>query len=287
MFNICIIKPENYIHYKAFSELVELIYFSMIELGLKVQIRENYIEPSAQNIMIGIHLLDLGMRGQLPKNTIILNTEQIHSDKSEAVNRILEWAKYFKVWDYSLKNIEKFKLCGIESIGYLKIGFQKELVRIKKTNQLDVDVLFYGALNNRRGLVLERLKSTGLRVQILFGTYGEERDHWISRSKVVLNHHYYESQIFEVVRVFYLLTNSKAVVGEVGGNTTIESQYLNSIIPSKYDNLGVTCMNIAKNDKMREELEMRAYDIFSKNAQKYYTSEILDTINYKDNKIKP
>ena len=77
----------------------------------------------------------------------------------------------------------------------------------------------------------------GLTVKSLFGVYGKERDAWIERSKLVINHHYYQSQIFEVVRVFYLLTNSVAVVGEVNDTTSIDHIYKEGIHPVQYDGL--------------------------------------------------
>jgi len=110
--------------------------------------------------------------------------------------------------EYSPKNIEKFLQVGIDKTKLLKIGYQKELARLDLSKPKDIDVLFYGSMNERRKAILDELELKGLKVKTLFGIYGQERDHWIERSKVVLNHHYYESQIFEIVRVFYLLTNS-------------------------------------------------------------------------------
>ena len=43
--NICLIKPDNYIHSYAFLELGELIYFSLLELGYEATLRFNQIEP--------------------------------------------------------------------------------------------------------------------------------------------------------------------------------------------------------------------------------------------------
>ena len=61
----------------------------------------------------------------------------------------------------------------------------------------------------------------GINVKALFGVYGRERDKLIARSKIVLNMHHYSSQIFEIVRVFYLLTNRKAVVAECNARDAI------------------------------------------------------------------
>ena len=49
----------------------------------------------------------------------------------------------------------------------------------------------------------------------------------IARAKVVLNLHHYASHIFEVVRAFYLMTNGKAIVGEVSPTTSGDPDYAN------------------------------------------------------------
>ena len=198
-FNICLIKPESYIHSLAFMELGELIYYSLIEVGYQASISFNNLNPDCKNIIIGCHLLHPSHFELIPKSSIILNTEQIYNDKTPWNENIYFWAKRFQTWDYSQRNIEKFHRLGIKNVKLLKIGYQKELNRISEADYQDIDVLFYGSLNERRKFVIDKLVEKGLNVKILFGVYGKDRDQWISRSKVVLNHHHYNSEIFEVV----------------------------------------------------------------------------------------
>ena len=46
MFNICIVKPKNYIHYQAFTEVAELIHFSLLNLKLKSSISFNHLDTN-------------------------------------------------------------------------------------------------------------------------------------------------------------------------------------------------------------------------------------------------
>jgi hypothetical protein len=275
-FNICLIKPDNYIHSYAFIELGELIYFSLKDLGFEATLLFNHVEPSAKNILIGCHLLDPKFIEQVPKSTIILNTEQIYSDTSDWNSTIFRWAANFEVWDYSQRNIQKFNEIGVDRAKILKIGFQKELARLDSSIKKDVDVLFYGSLNERRKSILEKLTAEGLTVKTLFGVYGQERDSWIERSKVVLNHHFYNSQIFEIVRVFYLLTNSVAVVGEVNESTSIDAMCREGIYAANYDNLVAGCLELARNDAVRKKIQMEALDSITRYPQKLFTREVLD-----------
>jgi hypothetical protein len=115
------------------------------------------------------------------------------------------------VWDHTLRNIEKWKAMNrLHAPSHVPLGYVPELSRIKASQAQDIDVLFYGSLNERRTAILNALKNAGLKVHTVFGVYGEQRDESIARCKVVLNIHFYETRVFEFVRIAYLLANSKA-----------------------------------------------------------------------------
>ena len=275
--NICLIRPDKYIHSYAFLELGELIYFSLKDLGFEATLGFNQIVPDVKNILIGCHLLDPKFIEQVPKSTIILNTEQIYSDTTDWNKNIFAWVTNFEVWDYSIRNIEKLEEIGVNKVKLFKIGFQKELARLDRSKKKDVDVLFYGSINERRKDILEKLVAKGLTVKTLFGVYGRERDEWVERSKLVLNHHFYNSQIFEIVRVFYLLTNSVAVVGEVNESTSIGTMCREGIYAAKYDDLVAGCVELIKDDAVRQRIQVEALNSISKYPQKFFTQETLDT----------
>lgn len=272
-FNICLIKPVGYIHSDAFIELAELIMFSLRELGVEANIGFNAINPDSRNILIGCHLLDVSIISQLPKSTIILNTEQLQGTPWNA--NIFKWLKSFDVWDYSLKNIENMAANGVPSAKHLNIGFQKELRRIEKKPERDIDVLFYGSTNERRQKVLDDLVSSGLTVKSLFGVYARERDDYIARSKIVLNHHFYKPEIFEVVRVSYLLSNSVAVVGEVNETTSIDDVYRSAITAARYDDLVDACLKLAHDGARLKEAEDRGFAVLAQYPQSVYTSALI------------
>ena len=274
-FNICLVAPDNYVHSLAFLELGELIHYSLKELGLQTKIAFNNIESDQKNILIGCHLLNPSLISQLPRNTIILNTEQIYKDDTPWNQTIFDWAAMFDVWDYSIKNIEKFNSLGINNVQHFQIGFQQELSRIVKAENQDIDVLFYGSINDRRKIIIDALIKNGLKVKTLFGVYGKSRDEWISRSKIVLNHHFYHSQIFEVIRVFYLLTNSVAVMGEVNETTWIPAAYKAGICAAKYEDLIEKCMDLINNQVKRKALQENALESISRHPQKLFMSELL------------
>ena len=72
-------------------------------------------------------------------------------------------------------------------------------------NPKDIDVMFYGTANSRRNIILgilkEQLQSHGYNMTVVSTLFGAELLDHISRSKVVLNVHYYANSIFESDRV--------------------------------------------------------------------------------------
>ena len=280
MINVCLIKPKNYIHYLALQELAELIHFSVLELGLKSQITFNYCDnnPSTKNIVLGAHLLNDNLIGDIPENTIIFNTEQIESITENWKKKILNLArKNIIFWDYSQYNLDYLsKTINIKG-KLFQIGYQKELNRINHNIDKNIDVLFYGSINARREHIINKLKDRKINVKTLFGVYGKERDDLIAKSKLILNMHMYDSKIFEIVRVFYLLSNSIPVLTEVGSDTKFNNDFLDLICKSTYENIEKNIIYLLENDKKRIELGENGLNAIKKFPQIKFTEQILNT----------
>jgi hypothetical protein len=272
-FNICIVRPEGYVHSLAFLELAELLLWSLRELGHDAQSGFNGIRADSRNILIGCHLLGPEAIARVPRSTVVLNTEQI-DEALPTTPAILAWARQFEVWDYSERNLATFARLGVPGAKRLRLGFQKELVRIPKREPRDIDVLFYGAVNDRRRRVVEALRARGLAARHVFGAYGEVRDRLIGASKVVLNLHYYDTQIFEVIRVFYLLTNAVAVVAEVNASTSIDPAYRDGTRAVPYEGLVDACVEAVATRAWRD-LEGRGFAAISRQPQAPLTAALL------------
>jgi hypothetical protein len=273
-FNICIIQPQGYIHSLAFFELAELIVYSLRDLNHDAILQFNKIDNDRKNILIGFHLLDIKYLTQIPKDTVLINAEQFLGGTPWNEN-ILKWIKSFEVWDYSQQNIDAFKNMGLSNIHLLRLGYQKELNRIQNIAVQDIDIFFYGSINQRRAQVLDSLKNSGLNVHTSFGVYGKDRDDLIARSKVVLNLHYYDSEIFEVVRVFYLLSNGIPTVGEVNSSTCIPKEYKETVKEAHYNDLISACKLMVENEGLRKSQGKTGLEAIKRHPQAAYTKELL------------
>lgn len=275
-YNICLAEPQNYIHSGAFYEIADLLLYALRELGYEAALKKNGIDPAARNILIGVHLLSPSMAAQMPSDTIVLNTEQLGGTPASWNQNILEWfSRGFTLWDYSEANVGYLKAFGVKRVEKLQLGYQKELCRITPQKVQDVDVLFYGCINPRRQTVLSDLEARGLRVKTLFGVYGAERDAWIARSRIVLNLHYYETQIFEIVRAFYLMTNGVPTAAEVNPTTRIDDCYRDGLLCLPYDGLAAGIAEVLLDETRLARIGEKGKETIERYPQAQLLREIL------------
>ena len=266
-YHVALVQPSGYPHSLAFQELAELLVFSLQDLGYDCTFAINRFDRARRNIVLGAQLLPEAWQAQLPGNTIIVNTEQLGSAQHAWTDPIVNLAQRLTVWDYNRYNIEFLQTQGARDVRRLELGFQPRLARLNLVSEPDVDVLFYGSMGERRKRLLAAIEQRGLRVRALFGVYGRERDAWIERSKLVLNCHHYETQIFEIVRVFYLLTNGVAVVGEVGPDTHIEEPFKSAIAAAPYEEIPARCAELVGDSPSRVALATLAASRFRERSQ--------------------
>ncbi|MGH9500024.1 MAG: hypothetical protein ACRD3L_12865 [Terriglobales bacterium] len=265
-FQITLIRPQEYLHTEAFRELAETLHAALQRLGHSSQIRENIFDPSGTNLILGAHLLTPAQMQTIPQGSIIYNLEQLGGAQLKPA--YYELAATQRIWDYDRRNIELWKQfrCAGEPV-HVPIGYVPELSRIKPCEQQDIDVLFYGSLNPRRSQILNALKDAGVKVRAAFGVYGKSRDDLIARAKIVLNVHFYESKVFEIVRVSYLLANSKAVVTECSTDSELETGLSGAVHGVPYDRLAEACCALLQDDAARRALETRGFQWFSQRKE--------------------
>lgn len=255
-YNILRVVPQGFSGYRCFDEVVEMLQFELSTLGFHVSSTCNTPDTGAINIVIGAHLLEEPSYDLLPETSIIYNLEQIDSGSKWITDKYIAGISSFTVWDYSQRNINKIqKLTENRDVHFLPIGYSPTLSRISSVAEPDIDVLFYGSINNRRATILDNLRLMGIKAVSVVDVYGKERDEFISRSKIILNLHYYTTNIFESARVSYLLSNEKAVVAECQEDTDIYPYMRSAICAAPYENLVERCAWILSNNEQRRHYE--------------------------------
>ncbi|MCG5074017.1 hypothetical protein [Paraburkholderia tagetis] len=276
---IVTIQRADYTHGAAFREYAFGLLVAFAALGARVDAADNeLLTGEGVNVVFGAHLLDPGIA--LPPNTIVVNLEQMRAGWPAQFPHYIALMRRHVVFDYSPSNVERVReLTGNPHVHLLKPGYVPALTTIEPAGNQDVDVLFYGSLNERRHKILDGLREAGLVVQHLMGVYGAARDQWIARSKIVLNVHFYDDKIHEIVRTSWLLANHKAVVSECEPDTEIDDDVRAAIVAVPYGELVKSCVALVKDDARRREVEQRGFEIFARRDQAAMLAAVLAQVS--------
>ena len=237
-YRICVITPEGYLHSACFIETALLLKHSFESLNFDCDITIN--NPSIEKINVilgGNNLTTQIFSSEFPY--IYFQLEQLSDDEgwySEKMLNLLSNA--YDVWDYSKANIEFLKTRGINA-KLLPLGYHSALEIIPLQHKKDIDILFYGSINQRRlDIINELSKNPDFECQAVYGVYGAQLYNLIARSKLILNIHFYNKSIFEAVRVSFLLNNQCFIISE---NSPVYP-YQNVELPMiTYDKIIDTC----------------------------------------------
>jgi hypothetical protein len=267
-FNVAHVAPESSAHawhgLLGYCEIVESVHWGLKDLGYDATVSRNSLSSDRTNIVIGAQMLTDAQLRILPYDTIVYNFEQIAGvDTRNLKPEIATVAERFDIWDYSQANVEAWAAMSPKrSVSYVPVGWAPILARINNSVPQDLDVLFYGLPGSQRLQVFRDLCFHGLRCAYLCGMYGEARDRIIDRSKLILNINQDDSRIFEIVRVSYLLANSKAVVADIQPNVSVEPGVETAILFCESSQIVAKCVSLLKDDTARHALEERGHSYF-------------------------
>ena len=123
-----------------------------------------------------------------------------------------------EIWDYDLLNIKYLSWKNIKVDKFVPIRATRAIDRNWEETEEDIDVLFYGFLNERRADILNKLQQRlygNVSIVTLSNVGLLQLDHFIRRSKIILNLHAFEPyNRQEQVRMLYPVMNGKYVLSE-------------------------------------------------------------------------
>lgn len=255
--------------FPAFQEVAETIHYGLLSLGHDCVITKRWL-TDRRLILFGSFSIPL--LGVLPpRGTILYNLEQVFYGSQFITPTAVAIFRQYPMLDYNKRNIERLVKMGVPPPRYLPIGYVPEMTRIPPASEQDIDVLFYGSMDDRRRAVLDALRDRGLRVEATFGVFGRVRDGLIARSKVVLNMHGI-SDVFESVRVSYPLANKKAVVSERGDG---HEDFEGGVAFADYGELVDRCAELVADDRARAVLAQRGFDLMASRSETEYLKSAL------------
>lgn len=249
---------------RCFDDVMLAMRFALLRLGYETEIRVNSFNPSARNICFGSNC-DSGQKWhKYPADVIIMNLEQLESSgypwlKDEQYLNLLDKSE---TWDFSRRNVEYLAARHIQA-AFLPLGYVPEMTRLAPCPDPASDVLFYGAITQRRRRLISELRSLGVKVNCLTFAYGQRRDQAIYSSKIILNIHHSLPASLEVVRLGYVLANSRVVVSELAPDTYYYPELEGSCVFRPYDQLVRAVIDLLDDENGLKEQAVRGFDIFS------------------------
>jgi hypothetical protein len=190
--------------------------------------------------------------------------EAIKHDRYKNYIQLMKNALF--IWDYAQINIDYLKDLGINNICLLPFGFHEKMKVLNHEVKKDIDILFYGSLNDRRMKIIKDLQKLGLKVKVLYNVYGSERNRFIERAKIIININWNEQTILPEHRLSFLLNNECFIISEKPASE-IPKSYQEGIVFCTYEELVTYCLFYLKPENLANTrvLAHKGYDNFSKN----------------------
>ena len=182
-------------------------------------LRNEFKDDKSNNVIIcGAHDFSRTQSIDLYKKkydkVIVFNQEPLTATQRQFMHKgYFAWLKQAdEVWDYDEQNIEVLMLIRPD----VKLHVLKHYKDWSKYAPVekDIDILFYGSMNEHRAKILNELKKK-YKVAIIQTWNGHVLDSYIMRSKVLLNlHYYYESSMQEQARMIRWIGSPCRIVSE-------------------------------------------------------------------------
>ena len=252
-------------------EVIESLLWGFKDLGFECTFRTNEIDNSCINIIFGwqvaFQLIQHRFMSELPADTILYNLEQYSTQPMKGYPLAEQAAEKYQIWDYSIGNIVRWKELNPKfEPYYAKVGFAPNLIKIPFSAKEDIDIAFIGSLGPRRSEKMISCGSTLNRNSVvsLCNVWGEMRDEFISRSKVLINisEEQKHMKVFEIVRVSYYLANKKAVVCEFLPGMEIEDDILQVIKFEPAESIATACDVLVHNTEIRKNYAEECFETF-------------------------
>lgn len=256
-FNVTILQPPGYAHSQALGEVWVYLADTLKRCGYKARASINELSPHDHNILLCGHLLSADLARQLPRNTIVFNSEKLEQADGWYLSSgaYAEMLQTFPVWDYSSRNIARIPHDRKAQIPlYYTAALKKSLPR-----QNNGPLLFYGCMTDHRAAILNGLQQAGLPVSVVpFGVYGDARDRLMYQALAVLNLHTdHERKVFEPVRCFHPLINGVPVITEEFHDEPMFDVYRQSTFVTGSDVVGDIVRLLADRDAFHSAADLR------------------------------
>ncbi len=227
----------------VFDDVAQIIRSSLHKQNIKpVHINADSDSDSDSDLCILLGANDLVLE-RFPKKYVVYQFEQVNAEGSKNWFEGEYGLKYIQilknalaVYDYSSLNCSLLKSKFEINATFVPIYNDLPVNRVNRVNRVN-DVLFCGAINDRRNVILNKLRKAGLKVATKNNLWRETLDYNIKSSKVCLNLHYYPNATLETTRLLTLLRNNATVVSEKSTDKVLDKSFEDLVVFADYDDI--------------------------------------------------
>ena len=261
---IVTINKLGFLSYYIFLDVAES-YKQYLQLqGYDVVISEQPMEDR-KNIIFGCNVYN-GQK-DFPKNSIIVDLEQLGNGSVFGNEKYLSYLRRFEVWTYSRHNVNWLTDHGVTNVKYVPVAYMP-CIEYKIENTEDIDILFIGNVRPQRRYILrDTLKKLrpDLNVVFQFGVWGVERDKLMKRAKILLNIGSSDViHLFESVRVIRYMANKKFVISENAININEYLHFAPGLVICPYKDLVSQILKYISLPEERKRIANIGYELVKK-----------------------
>lgn len=133
---------------------------------------------------------------------------------------------------------------------------------------VDIDVLFVGNVGDRRRVLLDRIRETGVTLEVV--TYkqplrGAALDRIIARSRIILSVYAFddpETHVPDLARLDHLLSNGRFVLHESLPERSMDSEFVQYVPTASYAEIPEQCLYFLQNATERERIAREGREWF-------------------------
>ncbi|WP_144509064.1 glycosyltransferase family 1 protein [Bacillus mycoides] len=258
--------------YNFFIDVARALQWKMNIQGLTTIISEEFIGRAKRYIIFGANACTYSpIKVEIPDKSIIYNLEQLYENSPHNTPLYREILRNREIWDYSSKNIEWLKKNSLGSrLKHVKLTYAPTLQIHTSTLttplEEDIDVLFFGSVNQKRKDIFEKLTKSAPNLKVIFANniWGFARNALIMRAKIILNIHYYSTGILETPRISLGVANKKFIISE-SCNSEDEMAWPGIKFVS-YEKIVETILNYIYKPEECKKLAKIAYNHFLKSS---------------------
>jgi len=137
----------------------------------------------------------------------------------------------------------------------LHIGYS-DSYRLINEESKDIDVLFYGYINDYRSVVLDKIKN----LTIAHNVFGNDLQNMINRSKIVVSCHCYKDNDWDWDRIPQLICNKQFFIAEKYFDKTFNDNWSKYIVLTDREKIPELCEYYLNNPIERLKVVDKAFD---------------------------